>query len=35
VILAELDADPERVTSLTGWHWITENLHRLPADNAA
>lgn len=35
VILAKLDADPERVTSLTGWHWIAENLHRLPADNAA
>jgi len=34
-ILAELDIDPERVTSLTGWHWIAENLHRLPADNAA
>ena len=35
VILAKLDADPERVTSLTGWHWIAENLHRLPTDNAA
>ncbi len=34
-ILTELDADPERITSLTGWHWIIENLHHLPTDNAA
>lgn len=29
--LEELDADPARVRSLTGWHWIEENLDRLPA----
>jgi DDE superfamily endonuclease len=34
-ILADLDADPERVRSLTGWHWIADNLSRLPTDNAA
>jgi len=34
-ILEELDADPERVKRLVGWHWIADNLHRLPADNAA
>ncbi len=27
--LEELDADPTRVRSLTGWHWIQENLDRL------
>jgi hypothetical protein len=32
--LAELDADPERVRSLAGWHWIQENLDRLPAPQA-
>lgn len=34
-ILADLDADPQRVQSLTGWHWITDNLARLPEPNAA
>lgn len=34
-ILAELDADPDRVRRLTGWHWITETLHDLPQTNAA
>jgi len=34
-ILEELDADPERVKRLVGWHWIADNLHRLPANNAA
>jgi hypothetical protein len=34
-ILEELDADPERVRRLTGWHWIAENLHVLPQDHAA
>jgi hypothetical protein len=29
--LMELDADPARVRSLTGWHWIQENLDALPA----
>jgi hypothetical protein len=29
--LEELDADPARVRSLTGWHWIEENLDRLPS----
>ncbi len=28
--LQELDADPARVRSLAGWHWIQDNLHRLP-----
>ncbi len=28
--LEELDADPDRVRSLTGWAWIQENLDRLP-----
>jgi len=28
--LAELDADPARVRSLTGWHWITDALDALP-----
>jgi hypothetical protein len=34
-ILADLDADPERVKRLTGWHWITDALHALPQDHAA
>jgi hypothetical protein len=34
-VLQELDADPERVRSLTGWHWITANLRQLPTQNAA
>jgi hypothetical protein len=34
-ILAEFDADPARVRSLTGWGWITTNLHQLPTENAA
>jgi transposase len=34
-ILAEFDANPERVRSLTGWGWITSNLHQLPTENAA
>jgi hypothetical protein len=28
--LEELDADPARVRSLAGWHWIQDNLDRLP-----
>jgi putative transposase len=28
--LEELDADPARVRSLTGWGWIQDNLDRLP-----
>lgn len=34
-ILAELDADPERIKQLTGWHWIVDTLHHLPQDHAA
>ncbi len=34
-ILAELDADSERVKQLTGWHWIMDTLHQLPQDHAA
>lgn len=34
-ILDELDANPERVKSLTGWYWITDNLQRLPQEYAA
>lgn len=34
-ILDEMDADPKRVRRLTGWHWITENLHDLPQSTAA
>jgi DDE superfamily endonuclease len=34
-ILADLDADPERVKRLTHWHWIADNLARLPRENAA
>ncbi len=34
-ILAELDADPDRVKRLTGWHWIADNLRRLPQEHAA
>ncbi len=28
--LQELDADPARIRSLAGWHWIQDNLDRLP-----
>jgi transposase len=34
-ILEDLDADPERVTSLTGWRWITDTLSQLPTEHAA
>lgn len=34
-ILAELDADPYRVKRLTGWNWISDNLHDLPQTHAA
>jgi len=34
-ILHELDAAPDRVKRLTGWHWITETLHNLPQTHAA
>lgn len=34
-ILERLDADPERVKRLTGWHWIVDTLHRLPQEHAA
>lgn len=34
-VLENLDAHPDRVISLTGWHWIAENLHALPRGNAA
>jgi transposase len=34
-ILEELDAAPERVRRLTGWHWIAENLQALPQEHAA
>ena len=34
-ILQELDADPRRVTSLTGWQWIADTLSQLPAEHAA
>lgn len=34
-VLAEFDADPERIKSLTGWHWLRDNLCHLPAENAA
>jgi transposase len=34
-ILEDLDADPERITSLTGWRWITDTLSQLPQDHAA
>lgn len=34
-IPTELDAAPERVRRLTGWHWIPKNLHALPQENAA
>ncbi|MBV9279998.1 MAG: transposase [Chloroflexi bacterium] len=33
--LEELDADPERVKRLTGWHWIADNLRRLWRENVA
>jgi len=35
VILEELDAEPERIKSLTGWHWIVDALGTLPQDHAA
>jgi transposase len=34
-ILEELDADPERIKRLTGWHWIVDALHQLPRNRAA
>jgi len=34
-VLAELDADPSRVTTLTHWHWIADALDQLPHDHAA
>jgi transposase len=34
-ILAQLDAEPERVKQLTRWHWIVDALHRLPQHHAA
>jgi transposase len=34
-ILAELDADSERIRSLTGWRWIVDALQDLPKDHAA
>jgi hypothetical protein len=34
-ILEELDADPERVKRLIGWHWIAVALDQLPKDHAA
>jgi transposase len=34
-ILQELDADPERVKQLTGWHWIVDALDELPQHHAA
>jgi hypothetical protein len=33
-ILQELDAHPEQVRSLTGWHWIVDALHPLPQAHA-
>ncbi len=35
VILAELDADPERVKRLTGWYWIMGALGHLADEHAA
>lgn len=32
-ILAELDADQERVTRLISWNWITDNLDQLPEEH--
>jgi hypothetical protein len=34
-VLDELDAHPERITSLTNWHWITETFDRLSQNHAA
>lgn len=34
-ILEELDADAERVKSLTGWHWIVDTLRPPSSENAA
>jgi len=34
-LLEELDADPERVKSLAGWHWIVDTLRPLSSENAA
>jgi hypothetical protein len=34
-LLDQLDADPERVKRLTGWHWIADALGHLPEDHAA
>jgi len=34
-LLEDLDANPARVMSLTGWHWITDTLSQLPSDHAA
>jgi hypothetical protein len=34
-VLEELDADPERVKRLTGWHWIMDTFHHLPQNHAA
>jgi hypothetical protein len=34
-ILENLDTDPERVTSLTGWHWIADAIAHLPKEHAA
>lgn len=34
-ILDELDADPERVKRLAGWHWIAANLQQFPDKYAA
>ena len=33
--LRELESDPRRVRSLAGWHWIDDNVRRLPAHLAA
>jgi len=34
-ILADLDADPERVKRLTKWYWLADSLTTLPPTNAA
>ena len=33
--LTALEANPDRVRSIAGWDWITDNLARLPAENTA
>ena len=33
--LSELEAEPQRVRSLTGWDWIVDSAQRLPAQYAA